>query len=307
MRALFLERNRMVARRLARIAVAAGWTPQIAETPEAVAAGAGDLLIADCFDGELLVNALRREPRLRGALMSSEPLPRALALAADAPQIASIFGRPSFDAPPAAWELLMVLRRLGSPETAVGFRDYLGWGAAVLERTIATSRDRDDAVAETGQLTEALGMPGRGRELAAELAHELIMNAMYGAPVDPAGRPKYAADRRAELDLPAAERPVYRIGCDGSRLIVQVTDPFGRLDRSTLFGGLGRGLAGGAQDRSRGGAGLGFTVCHDACVALFADVEPRVSTAVTAVIDLELNLRELRSRPRSLHMLGGGA
>lgn len=301
MRAVFLERNRMVARRLARVATAAGLTPHVAETPEAATAVAADLLVTDCFDGELLVNALRRQPRMRGALLSSEPLPRALALAADAPRIDNIFGRPNVDSPPATWELLMILRRLGSPEATPTFRDFLGWGAAVLERTVATGRDRDDAVAATGRLTEALGMPGRARELAAELAHELLMNGMYGAPVDGAGRPKYAADRRAELDLPAAERPTFRVGCDGARLVVQVCDPFGRLERAALFGGLGRGLAGGAQDRSRGGAGLGFKVCHDSSIALFAEVTPGASTAVTGVIDLELNLRELRGRPRSLH------
>jgi hypothetical protein len=302
MRAVFLERNRMVGRRLARIATAAGMTPVIAEAPEAVAAGPGDLLVADCFDGELLVNAVRRTPGLRGALLSSEPLPRALALAADAPQIVSVFGRPDFDSLPAASEMLMVLRRLASPELAPQFRDYLGWGAAVLERTIAASGDRDAAVADTGALTEAIGMPGRGRELVAGLAHELLMNAMYGAPVDAAGQPRYAADRRADIALDPTERPTYRIGCDGARLVVQVSDPFGRLERVALFGGLSRGLAG-AQDRSRGGAGLGFTVCHDACVALFADVQPGVRTAVTGVVDLDLNLRELRTRPRSLHYM----
>jgi len=40
-----------------------------------------------------------------------------------------------------------------------------------------------------------------------ELAHELLMNAMYDAPVDVQGRPKYAHDRKQSITLDPEEAP----------------------------------------------------------------------------------------------------
>jgi hypothetical protein len=42
-------------------------------------------------------------------------------------------------------------------------------------------------------------------------------------------------------------------------------------------------------------------VCHNASSALFFDVAPGRETAVTALLDLDLNQRELRTQARSLH------
>ena len=83
--------------------------------------------------------------------------------------------------------------------------------------------------------------------------------------------------------------------------MLQVRDPFGRLERRHVFDGLARGLAGGEQDRSHGGAGLGLVVCHNASSALFFDVARGRHTEVTAVFELDLNLRELRTQAKSLH------
>ena len=135
----------------------------------------------------------------------------------------------------------------------------------------------------------------------AELGHELIMNAMYDAPVDAFGRPKYAADRKAEIALADHERPALRLATDGTRIALQVRDPFGRLERRHVVDGLARGLAGGELDRSHGGAGLGLLVCHNASTALWFDVVPGQRTEVTALLELDVNLRELRTSARSLH------
>jgi len=82
--------------------------------------------------------------------------------------------------------------------------------------------------------------------------------------------------------------------------VIQVRDPFGRLERHHVFEGLARGLTG-EMDRSHGGAGLGMTVCHNASSALFFDVSPGRHTDVTAMFELDQNLREFRTQARSLH------
>ena len=65
--------------------------------------------------------------------------------------------------------------------------------------------------------------------------------------------------------------------------------------------GLARGLAGGELDTSHGGAGLGMRVCHNASAAMFFDVAANRHTEVTALFELEMNLREFRTQAKSLH------
>jgi hypothetical protein len=177
---------------------------------------------------------------------------------------------------------------------------YLDWGAYAIELEVRTTADRDAAITRMHKLVEMLAVPRRIGEMFGELGHELIMNAMYDAPVDDQGQPRYAADRKAAIVLEDHERSVVRIGTDGSRLALQVRDPFGRLERHHVFGGLARGLAG-EMDRSHGGAGLGMMVCHNASSAMFFDVSPGRHTDVTALFELDQNLREFRTQARSLH------
>jgi hypothetical protein len=299
--AVILERNALVGRRIARWFLAVGARATAVQEPGRLAAllDDADLVCADTFDADLVAEQVRARPRLRGVLWTAEPLRRSLRYLAETHAIDHVLARRDFESPPRAWELVMVARRLaggGAPPLA----GYLDWGHTAIELEVRTSADRDAAVHRTQDLVGALQLPRRLAEMVGELAHELIMNAMYDAPVDAHGRAKYAADRKAELRLGDDERPFVQVATDGSRLAIQVRDPFGRLERRHVVEGLSRALAGGAQDRSRGGAGLGLMVCHHASSALCFDVVPGSHTEVTAIVELDLNLRELRTQAKSL-------
>jgi len=131
-----------------------------------------------------------------------------------------------------------------------------------------------------------------------------LMNAMYDAPVDERGVPRYAGDRKAVVHLPPDDAARLRCATDGTRVVVQVRDRFGGLLRKHVVDGLARGLAGGEMDQSHGGAGLGMSVCHHNALAIFFDVGRGRHTEVTAVLELDLNLREVRTLARSLHLFG---
>jgi len=124
---------------------------------------------------------------------------------------------------------------------------------------------------------------------------------MYDAPANPDGSAKYAQDRKADLILPEPEQPQIRLATDGTRVVLQVKDPFGRLQRKHVFDGLARGLAQGEMDQSHGGAGLGMMVCHNSTAAMFFDVVRGKHTEVTGIFELDLNLREFRTQAKSLH------
>lgn len=197
----------------------------------------------------------------------------------------------------------MVLRRLLRPaEVGPPFASFLDWGFNGFQEKVASTQHRDQVVQKVERFISHLGVPKRVGEMFAELAHEMLMNAMYDAPVGADGKPRYALDRKATIALPEPEQPVLRLACDGTRLAIQVVDPFGRLERKHVFGGLARGLIdGGEMDRSHGGAGLGMVVCHNSTVAMFFDVVRGKKTEVTGVFDLDMNLREFRTHAKSLH------
>ncbi|HEU4729299.1 MAG TPA: ATP-binding protein [Kofleriaceae bacterium] len=305
MQVVILERNKLVARKVARLFTATGAAATAIEDPAALPAAlsAADLVCADTFDGDVVAESVRARPGLRGLLWTAEPLRRSLRYLVETTAIDHVLARRDFESPPRAWELTMIARRMqGVPAPPLGA--YLDWGFTALDIDVRATADRDAASAAIQDFVGALGVPRRIAEMFAELGHELIMNAMYDAPIDAFGRVKYAGDRKAEIVLADHERPAVRIATDGTRLALQVRDPFGRLERRHVVDGLARGLAGGQgaeMDRSRGGAGLGLMVCHNASTALWFDVVPNRHTEVTALLELDMNLREFRTQARSLH------
>jgi len=301
MHVVILERNKLVGRKVARLFMAAGATAQAIDEPGQLAesAGAADVLCADAFDGDLVAEHVRARPGLRGVLWTAEPLRRSLRYLVETTAIDHVLGRRDFESAPRAWEVLMIARRWSAPAPAP-LSAYLDWGAYAVELEVRSTGDRDVAVTRIQQLVGMLGGPRRIAEMFGELGYELIMNAMYDAPIGADGHPRYASDRKVDIVLEEHERALVRIGSDGSQIALQVRDPFGRLERRHVFNGLARGLAG-EMDRSGGGAGLGMAVCHNASSAMFFDVSRGRHTEVTALFELDQNLREFRTQARSLH------
>jgi hypothetical protein len=216
------------------------------------------------------------------------------------PRLSNVLGRESFETLPRGWELLAVARCLqgAPPPPASGL---LAWGATLYEQGVRTTADRDRSVAQVAQFVDRGGAPKRVSEMMAELTHELLMNAMYDAPVDESGRALFAQDRKAEISLPLGAIPRLRFGGDGLRFVVEVEDPFGRLTRSHVVGGIARGLTGGEMDQSHGGAGLGMLKIYQSSAVLLVDVCRGRRSRVTALFDLDLNLREFRQLAKSIH------
>jgi hypothetical protein len=305
--AIVLERNKLVIRRIARVLGCAGFETRTFEEPDKVDASAleaATLVMADAFDADLIMKWLRGNPKLRAVLYSGEPVDRLLGKALEEPRLVGVMGRPSFDVPPREDDLLHIARRTLSSEAAP-FDAHLAWGASGFAFSLTDSKGRDHAVHETMAFASKLGAPKRVGEMLGELAHELIMNALYDAPVDEMGKPRFAHDRKAEVTLGPEDAAVYRCGSDGVRIAVEITDHFGRLERKHVFGGLVRGLKAGQMDTAGGGAGLGMLVSYRSTTSLFFDVEPRLRTRVTGLFDLDLNLREFRLLPKTLHFPEG--
>lgn len=304
LKAILLERNPLVRRSIERCLRCAGYDPICIEAPEEVAGHVkdADLLASDTFDVETVAAAVQSRSGLKTLLWTAEPMERTLRLAADHPGMSNILGRANFDTPPRTWELMMVLRRLARPnEEGPKFAWYLDWGFSGFQERVDTSAKRDRLVAKVQEFAARVGARQKIAELYNAVTHELLMNAMYDAPVDASGNHKYAANRKADIRLARSEQPILKIASDGSRLAIQVTDPFGGLTREKVFHGLSRGLTGGQLDTSHGGAGLGLTVIHQGTAILFFDVVKGKKTEVTGIFELGTSHRDFRLQPKSLH------
>src|SRR5262245_7255052 len=116
MRAVILERNKLVGRKVARWFMATGATAVSVEEPREVAAllGEADVLCSDTFDADFTAEHVRANPKLRGVMWTAEPLRRSLRHLIESPRIHHVLARRDFESPPRAWEVLMVARRLGN-------------------------------------------------------------------------------------------------------------------------------------------------------------------------------------------------
>jgi hypothetical protein len=254
-----------------------------------------------CLSSSDLVDALALSQGSKGVsfLPCVEDVEPPVFVSALDARVIGVLATPGAGQPPRAWELLSIANRytqgrLPSPSTP------LSWGHFWYERRLHGSNDRRAMVEAVERFCSEL-QTSRQAHSAAQLADELIMNAIYDAPLDQYGRQKYAHRRRDAIELEQAEYPIFGFGSDGARIVISVTDPFGHLSREAVFGGIHRGLTTGAMDSSGGGAGLGMLLIHNTAKVLFIDVVPNRTTQVTGVIELDVPPTQLRRQPGSVH------
>lgn len=311
-----LERNRVVGQRIARVMCAASGLSEVPAVDDPaelhrVLSRRPVLLGCDAVDLDLALEwAADRYPTMNLMVWTSGSTTGVLRAALAEPRLSSILGWPSFESMPRPWEVALAVRRtLNLQASPPRLSEVLAWGATIMKWRPRTSEDRDRIVTEVAHWAERAGAPPRTAERLAELAHELLMNAMYDAPTDSLGKPRYSHDRKQDIVLEDNEVPTLRLGTDGDLIALQAHDPFGGLRRHHVFEGITRGLSARDGDErperildtSRGGAGLGMLKIYSAGAVLVVDVAPSTSTLVTSIYDLDVNPRAFRSLPASIH------
>lgn len=185
-------------------------------------------------------------------------------------------------------ELGVALRRLVAPSALpLGPQPYLLGGTPIEERVVGSSAEKEDVLQAVMAYAARFGLSDEKQRRIEVVTDELLLNAIYDAPRDAEGQPKYAAaDRRVAVTLGAQAQVRIRYGCDGRVFVVSVNDRFGALDRKTVTAHVQRVIeARGPRPRAgEGGAGLGLVLCYTSSNQLIVHASPGRFTEVTAAI-----------------------
>lgn len=303
-----LERNAKVAQRAARVLRSASGLMTVAAEadPASLRSMIGDglkLLACDAADLDLALEwADKRYADASVVTWTNSEMGPLLEAARTSSKLVSMVGWPSFASMPRPWELALATRRIIAPNAvAPRLSELFAWGSTVMKFRPRTSDERDVAIAEVTMLTERTGASTRTAQKVGEVAHEMLMNAMYDAPVDADGHQLYAHDRKQAVELDDKSTPTFRFAADGVHVALQIVDPFGRLTRRHVIDGILRARAE-QLDTSGGGAGLGLGRIYAASTVMIVDVAPGRYSSVTSWFDLDVNPREARTMPVSLHI-----
>lgn len=252
------------------------------------------------------LNAIGRKP-WKLFVLQSEPNEEALSAAAGNPRVAGLLAWTAEGG--RGWELRYIARRLMAPKQPPPHMGSLfGWGATTINFRPQTTADQREVVDRVAELAEELGVGRRNIQALSTATHELTMNAMYDAPVDAQGKPRYALDRKANITLEPHEVPTLRFTLSSDYIALDIVDPFGRLPRKRWFEGVLRGhrnLKYGEQelDTSHGGAGLGLHTLYMNGNILRAELHPTRLTHVSWILDRNAPRRGFNKLPRSLYFL----
>jgi hypothetical protein len=168
-----------------------------------------------------------------------------------------------------------------------GIEKYLPSGTPVQYLRIHDFDGRTQAVDTVVAYAEAEKFRRQTRQSIAQVCEELLMNALYDAPVDEGGRPLFADVDPHERVRLGSPRPVsLRYAATEHQFAVAVRDRFGRLAKSTILAYIHKCLAADDQiDRKAMGAGLGLYMVASATAAYVVNVAHDVATEVICTFD----------------------
>jgi PEGA domain len=170
-----------------------------------------------------------------------------------------------------------------------GLEKMVPWGTKIHSTLVGDYQEKSLCIAQISEFAEMMGVRRKYRESIEQSVDEMLMNALYDAPVDEQGRPIFSEiPTKTRISLRVEQKVVVQYTCDGKSFAVSVRDAFGTLERSTILRYLHKCLHAEQQiDRKTGGAGLGLYLIANNCSQILFNVLPGVATEVLSRFDLD--------------------
>jgi hypothetical protein len=254
--------------------------------------GPGDLAAALCvvhLEGELAGAPGGLMSRLGGGCPVIAVLPRAnlaavVELMQSSDRVAGMVVADDFD----PHQLVAMAARI-LHDDIFGLDKVMAAGAQIHVRTVGDYREKSLCMSAISEFVEQIGVPRAYRTPIEQCVDEMMMNALYDAPVDTQGQRVFSGvPTRVRITLRTDQHVTVQYAYDGRHFAVAVRDAFGTLERQTVLGFLHKGLHAAEQvDRRAGGAGLGLYLMVHSSTAVYFHVLPGIATEALCVFDLQ--------------------
>src|SRR3984885_11838534 len=289
-RIIALSADKAFGKQLATALKAAGGAVDSHQTLDEL--GKGEIqaaLVVLHLDGELATAAAEILPRLSGDSRVIAILPRSnLAAVVDIMQssdrVAAMIVAEDFD----SRDLSAIATRILAGDI-FGIEKLIHWGTLVHSQLVGDYQEKSLAISQISEFAELMGVRRKYRESIEQCVDEMLMNALYDAPVDEQGKPIFSEiPTKTRISLRVEQKVVVQYACDGKQFVIGVRDSFGTLDRDTVLRYLHKCLHAEQQiDRKAGGAGLGLYLMVNSSTTVYFNVLPGVATEAVCVFDLE--------------------
>ena len=217
----------------------------------------------------------------------SHALHATVKLLVDRPWLSHTLSTRLLAVPTARQHVAMLLDRLSARFADGSTRTPLGPTGKGRVALLAQASRRDARFDRIDAYFANQGLSNRTRDALHEIAEELVMNALYDAPVEAGYFPR-AVPRTEDVSLPADRACEITYGMDESSAFVRVRDPFGAFTRARLLEVLARCATKDVSlDESRGGAGLGIWRVFQAASTISITVVPGKLTDIFVAITVK--------------------
>jgi hypothetical protein len=194
------------------------------------------------------------------------------------------------------------LRSGALPATQTGLGAYLEPGTRFQHVTMLNSGQKQHAVEAVRSFLVSAKFATRIALIIANTIDELLMNAIFDAPVDEVGRPLLEFTvRDATFDLEGQAQVDLHLGFDGEFVGISVSDAYGSLDRTKLKQTLSKNYRKESYSRVKPaapGAGLGLLHATKSGSSLIFSSTPGVKTEVLALFPRTKTYKGFRNYPQ---------
>ncbi len=169
-----------------------------------------------------------------------------------------------------------------------GLEKVVPWGTKVHSVLVGDYQEKSLCIAQLSEAAAAMGIRRKYRDAIEQCADEMLMNALYDAPVDAAGRQLFGdIPTKTRISLRMEQKAVVQFAFTGESFVLSVRDSFGTLARETMLRYLHKCLHAEQQiDRKTGGAGLGLYIIANACSAFSFNELEGVATECICRFDI---------------------
>ncbi len=263
-----------------------------------------DLIVFDPANLELANMAREKNPKVGLVLMTSDQvmsyLPALKALNTTPHVVSRDESDRTFTVKNIATTVTKILTR-----DFFGLEKYLNFGVDVQTLPVVSSKQRNDVVAGVLSHFEKLGVRRANRDRIGTVLEEMLMNAIYDAPIDKEGKSIYNhLPRTVDLILKPEEQGMVRFATDGMLIAVSVQDPFGSLQGNIILKYLEANYGGTAAEMNaregKGGAGRGLHQIVENSDLVVFNVDPGKKTEAIALFNVEV--KEKAQQNPSFHL-----